>query len=36
MANIKQIEECRSCGNKDFNTVFDIGDLKIKDRKSVV
>ena len=29
MAKIKQIEECRSCGNKELNTVFDIGDLKI-------
>jgi SAM-dependent methyltransferase len=29
MAKIKQIEECRSCGNKELTTVFDIGDLKI-------
>ena len=29
MANIKQIEQCRSCGSKELNTVFDIGDLKI-------
>lgn len=29
MAKIKQIEECRSCGNEELTTVFDIGDLKI-------
>jgi NDP-4-keto-2,6-dideoxyhexose 3-C-methyltransferase len=29
MANIKQIEQCRSCGSKELTTVFDIGDLKI-------
>ena len=29
MANIKQIEQCRSCDSKELNTVFDIGDLKI-------
>jgi len=29
MANIKQIEQCRSCDSKELTTVFDIGDLKI-------
>jgi NDP-4-keto-2,6-dideoxyhexose 3-C-methyltransferase len=29
MANVKQISECRSCGNSDLTTVFDMGDLKI-------
>ena len=28
MANIKQIEQCRSCDSKELTTVFDIGDLK--------
>lgn len=29
MANVKQITECRSCGNEHMDTIFDIGELKI-------
>jgi len=29
MRQVKKVDECRSCGNDNMNTVFDIGDLKI-------
>ena len=29
MTNVKQISECRSCGNTSLDVIFDMGDLKI-------